>query len=93
MNLSGLCTECDLSWVKNEETVSTGVHVPVPQAYTVRCEAKAYAVTWFVALAQNQSGHIVALRAQLGGVVLIDLDPNSKPPMAPSSVPTLSLNI
>ena len=58
---------------ENGEGVATSVGIPIPHAYTARCFATAYRVERFVVLVPHRLEHLVAPRAQLGGVVLVHL--------------------
>ena len=58
---------------ENGEDVATSVHIQMPHAYTACCETTADGVDRFVALVPHPLDHLVALRAQLRGVVLAHL--------------------
>ena len=59
---------------ENSEGVATRVDIIMPHAYyTARCETTAFGLGQFVALLSHLLEHFVALRAQLGGVVLVHL--------------------
>ena len=66
--------------------VPTSVHVPMSQAYTPRSATMAYGVNRSAILVQRRLEHLVAFRAQLGGVFPPLTNLNSTP-TAPDPVP------
>ena len=56
---------------ENSEDAATSVDIQILHACTARCFTTAYRVDRFVVLVPHRFGHLVAPRAQLGGLVLV----------------------
>ena len=76
---------------ENGEVVAPSVDISMPQSHTARCETTTYGVGRFIALVPNRLEHLVALGAQLGGVVLVHIPENStlSTPPGPVPIPTI----